>query len=201
MTHRRLRAVLAGRGFMLFPAAAFAVHQLRYQLAYGSRTGAALSAQGAFDEGVACLRDALAGGLGAMTFRPYGFTRLAEALARQGEHGPSLAAVREGMKAQEETGVRLWGAELHRLEGIAFLGLNRLEEGQSALEEALRIARRQQAKAYELRAATSIARLWGEQGQQAAARDLLAPVYGWFTEGFDTLDLKEAKALMEQLTE
>jgi class 3 adenylate cyclase/tetratricopeptide (TPR) repeat protein len=161
--------------------------------------GAALSAQGAFDEGVACLRDALAGGLGAITFRPYGFSRLAEALARQGEHGPSLAAVREGMKAQEETGVRLWGAELHRLEGIAFLGLNRLEEGQSALEEALRIARRQQAKAYELRAATSIARLWGEQGQQAAARDLLAPVYGWFTEGFDTADLNDAKALLGEL--
>ena len=113
--------------------------------------GAALSARGAFDEAVACLRDALTGGLGAMTFRPYGFTRLAEALAQRGEHGPSLATVKEGMEAQEETGVRLWAAELHRLEGVALLGLNRLEEGQSALEEALRVARRQLAKAYELR--------------------------------------------------
>ena len=63
----------------------------------------------------------------------------------------------------------------------------------------MRVARRQQAKAYELRVATSLARLWGEQGRRAEARDLLAPVYGWFTEGFDTVDLKEAKALLDQL--
>ena len=99
---------------------------------------------------------------------------------------------------QEETGHGLWDAELHRFEGIALFGLNRLEEGQVALEEALRVARRQQARAYELRAATSLARLWGEQGRRAEARDLLAPVYGWFTEGFDTADLKEAKAQLDQ---
>ena len=104
------------------------------------------------------------------------------------------------MEVQEQTGQRQWEAELHRLEGIALVGLNRLEEGQSALEEALRVARRQQAKAYELRAATSLARLWGEQGRRAEARELLAPVYGWFTEGFDTADLKEAKALLAELT-
>ena len=92
-----------------------------------------------------------------------------------------------------------WDAQLHRLEGIALLGLNRVEEGQSALEEALRIARRHQAKAYELRAATTLARLWGEQVRRASARDLLAPVYGWFTEGFDTADLKEAKTLLTEL--
>ena len=79
------------------------------------------------------------------------------------------------------------------------MGLNRLEEGQSALEEALCVARRQEAKSYELRAAASLARLWGEQGRRAEARDLLAPVYGWFTEGFDTADLKDAKALLDQL--
>ena len=124
---------------------------------------------------------------------------MAEALARQGEHGASLAAAREGLETQEQTGQRRWEAELHRLEGIALFGLNRLEESQTALEEALRVARRQQAKAYELRAATSLARLWGEQGRRAEARDLLAPVYGWFTEGFDTADLKEAKALLHQL--
>jgi predicted ATPase len=103
------------------------------------------------------------------------------------------------LHTQEETGHCQWHAELHRLEGIALVGLNRLEEGQSALEEALRIARRQQAKAYELRAATSLARLWGEQGRRAEARGLLAPIFGWFTEGFDTVDLKEAKALLDQL--
>jgi predicted ATPase len=103
------------------------------------------------------------------------------------------------METQEETGQRLWDAELHRLEGIALFGLNRLEEGQTALEEALRTARRQQAKSYELRAATSLARLWGEQGRRADARDLLAPMYGWFTEGFDTADLKAAAALLSEL--
>jgi tetratricopeptide (TPR) repeat protein len=162
--------------------------------------GAALSAHGAFDEAVACLRDALAGRLGAMTFRPYGFTRLAEALISQGQHGAVIAAAREGMEVQEETGALRWGAEFHRLEGIALIRLNRLEEGQIALKEALRIARKQHAKAYELRAATSLARLWGEQGRRAEARDLLAPVYGWFTEGSDTVDLKEARGLLDELT-
>ena len=101
---------------------------------------------------------------------------------------------------QKETGQRRWEAELNRLEGIVLLGLNRLDEGQTALDEALRIARRQHAKSYELSAATSLAQLWGEQGRRAEARDLLAPVYGWFTEGFDTADLKEAKRLLDELT-
>jgi predicted ATPase len=162
--------------------------------------GATLSAHGAFDEAVACLREALAGGLGARTFRPYGFTRLAEALASQGQHRAAIAAVREGIEAQEETAALRWGAEFQRLEGIALIGLNRLEEGQIALEEALRVARQQQAKAYELRAATSLARLWGEHGRRAEAQNLLAPVYAWFTEGFDTANLKEAKALLDGLT-
>ena len=134
-----------------------------------------------------------------MRDRAYGLARLAEALARQGEHGAALAAARDGLEARGENGHRQWEAELHRLEGIALSGLNRLEEAQSAFEEALRVARRQQAKAYELRAATSLARLWGEQGRRAEARDLLAPVYGWFTEGFDTADLKNAKALLDAL--
>jgi tetratricopeptide (TPR) repeat protein len=163
--------------------------------------GAALTAQGAFDEAVACLRDALAGGLGARTFRPYGFTRLAEALTTQGQHGAAIAAVREGMEAQEETAALRWGAELHRLEGIALCGLNRPEGAESAFQEALRIARRQQAKGYELRAAVNLAQLWGDQGRRAEALDLLAPVYGWFTEGFGTADLKEAKALLDELGE
>jgi predicted ATPase len=100
---------------------------------------------------------------------------------------------------QEETGHGLWNAELHRFEGIALFGLNRLEEGQVALGKALRVAQKQQAKAYELRAAMSMARFWGEQGRRAEAYDLLAPVYGWFTEGFDTLDLKEAKTILDVL--
>jgi class 3 adenylate cyclase/tetratricopeptide (TPR) repeat protein len=162
--------------------------------------GAGLSAQGAFEEAVACLREGLAGQLGAMYTRPYGLTLLAEALARQGKHRAAFAAAMKGLLDQEKTGCRRWSAELRRLQGIALLGLNRREEGQSVLEEALRIARRQKAKSYELRAATSLARLWGEQGRRAEARELLAPVYGWFTEGFDTADLKEAKGLLDELT-
>jgi predicted ATPase len=145
------------------------------------------------------LREGLASRLGALMSCPYGLVRLAEALARQGEHAAALAAATEGLEAQEQTGFGQWDAELHRLEGIALWGLNRLEESQMALEEALRVARRQQAKSYELRAATNLARLWGEQGRRAAARDLLAPVYAWFTEGFDTADLKDAAALLDQL--
>ena len=108
--------------------------------------------------------------------------------------------VGEALDVQERTGQRRWEAELHRLEGIALLGLNRFEEGQTALEGALRVARHQQARSYELRAATSLARLWGERGRRAEARDLLAPVYDWFTEGFDTADLKDAKALLDELS-
>jgi predicted ATPase len=161
--------------------------------------GAALTMQGAFEDAVACLREGLAGRLGAMRERPSGLAYLAEALSRQGEHAAALAAVREGLEAQEQTGCHAWGAELYRLEGIALLGLNRVEESQSALEEALSVARRQQAKAFELRAAMSLARLWGEQGRRAEARDMLAPIYSWFTEGFDTPDLKDAKALLDEL--
>jgi predicted ATPase len=162
--------------------------------------GAALSAQGAFEEAVACLREGLASRLGAMRSRPYGLALLAEALvALQSEYAAGLAAAREGLEGQEETGYRQWEAELHRLEGVALVGLNRLEEGQNALEEAVRIARRQRAKSYELRAATNLARLWSEKGRRAEARDLLTPVYGGFTEGFDTADLKGAKALLDEL--
>jgi tetratricopeptide (TPR) repeat protein len=108
--------------------------------------GAALSEQGAFGEAVACLREGLASRLGGIRWRPYGLGRLAEALAGQREHAAALAATRQAMDIQERTGQRRWRAELHRLEGIALLGLNRLEEAQSAFEEALRVARRQQAK-------------------------------------------------------
>jgi predicted ATPase len=103
------------------------------------------------------------------------------------------------LEVASKTGEHVWNAELSRLEGVALIGLNRLDEGQNALEEALRVARRQQAKAYELRAAASLARLWGEQGRRGEARALLAPLYRWFTEGFDTADLKEAKRLLDEL--
>jgi predicted ATPase len=160
--------------------------------------GAVMTAQGAFKNAIACLRDGLSQPR-AIRLRHYGLARLAEALLRQGEHEEALVTVGEGLEDQERTGQRRWEPELHRFKGIALVGLNRLGEAQRAFEAALRVARRQQAKAYELRAATSLARLWGEQGRRAEARDLLAPVYGWFTEGFDTADLKKAKGLLDEL--
>jgi hypothetical protein len=161
--------------------------------------GAALTAQGAFEDAVACLGEGLAGPAGMTRLRCYGLAMLADALTRQGKYGAAVVAARDGLSTAEKTGHRQWKAELQRLEGVALCGLNRLEEGQNALEEALRIARRQQAKAYELRAVTCLARLWRDQRKRQQARDLLAPVYGWFTEGLDTRDLKEAKALLDAL--
>jgi predicted ATPase len=160
--------------------------------------GAALIAQGAFPDAVTYLRQGHEARRVNQS-RPLGFALLAAVLVQQGEHVAALAMVRDGLRVQEETGHGLWNAELHRFEGIALFGLNRLEEGQVALEEALCVARRQQARAYELRAATSLARLWRDQGKVQQARELLAPVYGWFTEGFDTRDLAEAKALLAEL--
>jgi predicted ATPase len=98
------------------------------------------------------------------------------------------------------TGEHGWDAELHRTNGIVLLVGNQLDEAQASLQQAVRIAQAQQAKSLELRAARDLARLWGEQGRRAEARDLLASLYGWFTEGFDTADLKEAKALLDELT-
>jgi predicted ATPase len=141
----------------------------------------------------------LASQIGVRSFRPYGLACLAAATALAGEHEASLAAARDGLKIQNETGYGWWGAELHRLEGLALLALNRFDEGQRALHAALRVAQRQQAKAYELRPATCLARLWGEQSKRNEARELLAPVYRWFNEGFETRDLKEAKVLLDEL--
>ena len=100
------------------------------------------------------------------------------------------------------TGSRLMDPELLRLKGELLLAQDCGAEADAeiALYQAIDIARRQSARSWELRAAMSMARLWRDQGKRQQARDLLAPVYGWFTEGFDTLDLKEAKALLEQLS-
>jgi len=168
----------------------------------GILRGPALAMQGATDEAVSCLREALAalGRGGSTLYRPYGLAYLAETLALRGEYAPALAALKEGFETIDTTGDRWWEAELHRVNGIALCGLNKLEDGQAAFEHALRIARQRQAKSLELRAATSLARLWGEQGRRAEAHGLLAPVYGWFTEGFDTADLKDAKALLDELS-
>jgi predicted ATPase len=163
--------------------------------------GVALLGQGAVDEAIAHIREGVTNWtrLGRTMLLPYGFAFLAEGLAGHGDRAAALVALREGLETACATGEHFWDAELHRLTGTVLLAGNKLDEGQASLQQAIRIAQAQQAKSLELRAATSLARLWGEQGRRCEARDLLAPVYGWFIEGFDTADLKEAKALLDQL--
>jgi predicted ATPase len=102
-------------------------------------------------------------------------------------------------KPLRATGESYYQAELRRLRGEVLMRTGEDVEAASWLQRAIDTARSQQAKSLELRAATSLARLWRDQGKPAQAHDLLAPVYGWFTEGFDTQDLKDAKALLEEL--
>src|SRR5262249_18912771 len=96
---------------------------------------------------------------------------------------------------------RWWEAEVHRLRGVLLLRqtIPQSEEAEACFQQALDVARRQEAKSLELRAAVSLSRLWQQQGKQAEARELLAPICGWFTEGFDTAALKDAKALLNEL--
>jgi len=126
-------------------------------------------------------------------------TLLAQALAACSHYGESLLAQREAVALVEDTGERYVEAEIRRSEGNLLLAENGSAEAETCYLKALEVARAQEARSLELRAATSLARLWGEQGRRAEARDLLAPVYGWFTEGFDTPDLKEAKTLLDEL--
>jgi predicted ATPase len=96
--------------------------------------------------------------------------------------------------------VHWWEPEVHRLRGTVALAMQASQEAEQNFHRALTLARAHQSRSLELRAATSLGRLWGEQGERQKARDLLAPIYDWFTEGFDTADLKDAKALLDELT-
>src|SRR5262249_35135584 len=141
---------------------------------------------------------------------------LAEAYGNVGQAAEGLNVLAEALACAHTTGERCWEAELYRLKGELLLqsGVQGLESGistrdaglqmrdaeaEACFHQALDIARRQQAKSLELRVAMSLARLWQHQGKRATARELLAPVYGWFTEGFDTADLQESKALLDEL--
>ena len=95
---------------------------------------------------------------------------------------------------------RVYETELHRMRGELLMSIRDFAGAEASFREAIAVAQRQSAKLFELRSAMSMARLWRDQGKRDEARELLAPVYGWFTEGFDTLDLKEAKALLDELS-
>ena len=132
---------------------------------------------------------------------PWWLSNLAAAHAGLGQLDEAWRCIGEAVMLMEKTKERWYEAEVNRTAGeIALLSPEQdTEKAEAYFERALSIARQQQAKSWELRTAMSMARLWRDQGRRAEAHDLLAPVYGWFTEGFDTLDLKEANALLEQL--
>jgi predicted ATPase len=134
-------------------------------------------------------------------FVPYFCTVLADVSAHLGHPEDGLQALAEAHTLIEQHEERYWEAEGYRLQGVLLLRQTGTpqDEAETCFQQALAIARRQEAKALELRAAMSLARLWQQQDKYIEARELLAPVYGWFTEGFDTADLQEAKALLEEL--
>jgi class 3 adenylate cyclase/predicted ATPase/DNA polymerase III delta prime subunit len=185
-------------------AAEIVAAEQRLSLHIDSRVlrGGPLAAQGASAEAVAMIREGLSerNRPGAKLYRPFCLAVFAEALQGTGEHDSALAALSEALAIAQETGERWWEAEIHRLKAVSLLSQNCLTESEASFQRSIRIAQAQQAKSLELRAVRDLARLWGEQGRHAEARDLLAPVYGWFTEGFGNADLKDAKALLEELT-
>jgi predicted ATPase len=115
------------------------------------------------------------------------------------QFGEARLYIDEAMTTVAATKERLWEAEIHRVAGRIAQAEGNHERAEIYMTGALAIARKQEARSWELRAALTLARLRRDQGRRGEARDLLAPVYGWFTEGFDTLDLRKAKALLDEL--
>jgi predicted ATPase len=139
--------------------------------------------------------------MNATVWLPLILTYLARAYADMGKFHDALRAIAEAITLVETTKQTCWKAEVHRVAGEIALRSSEPDAAgaQRHFETALAVARKQQAKSFELRAAMSLARLWRNRGKPDQARDLLAPVYGWFTEGHHTLDLKEAKVLLDKL--
>jgi predicted ATPase len=136
---------------------------------------------------------------GAELWLPYHIALLARACGDAGQIEEAATLFDNALQIVERTGERWFEAELNRLKGQLLLRQGDAEPAEELYCKAVCIARGQEAKLWELRAAASLARLHGDQGRRAEARDLLAPIYGWFTEGFDTADLKDAKALLDEL--
>jgi predicted ATPase len=192
-----------------------------YWLAFGTvLRGWALAELGQEEEGIAQIRQGLAAwrATGADMWRPYFFALLAEAYGKAGQAEEGLSTLSEALALVNRTGERFYEAELYRVKGELSLqsevrspkseitspqpstpSLQAETEAEACFLKAIEIARRQQAKSLELRATTSLARLWQQQGKHHAARNTLSDIYGWFTEGFETADLKEAKVLLEEL--
>jgi predicted ATPase len=169
-----------------------------------SLRGWALALQGQGQAGIAQLRQGIAAwrATGAELFVPFCCTMLADVAAYLGHTADGLQTLAEAHTLVEQHQERFWEAEIYRLRGALLLRQPGTPpaEAETWLQHALDVARHQEAKSLELRAAMSLSRLWQQQGKHAEAHALLAPIYGWFTEGFDTADLQEARTLLQELT-
>ena len=166
--------------------------------------GGALADGGQIEAGITELRAALdvLRAAGHEMGRPYYTGILAAAYGKAGQPAQGLALIEEAVDCMNRTGQRLYEAELQRIKGDLLLAVSRdtQAEAEDCFRHAVDCARRQSAKSLELTAALSLSRLWRAQGKHDDARTLLAEIYGWFTEGFETRDLKEAKALLDELS-
>ncbi len=195
-----------------------------------NQRGQALARQGHVEEGIALMRQGLTAWLatGTEATRSHGLGVLAEAYGKMGRAEEGLSLLAEALAQVHKTGERHWEAELYRLKGTLTLqsksSLGQVQdksktrqnesevanpqaptpnpqaEAEACFHKAIEVARKQNAKSLELRAVMSLSRLWQKQDKKKQARQLLAEIYGWFTEGFDTKDLQEAKALLEELS-
>jgi len=163
--------------------------------------GWALAMQGDAATGVAHIQQGLEAvqSIGQKLYRPYHLALLAEAYGEAGQPDLGLSCLAEALTLVEATEERWWEAEVRRLKGelLLRLPLPDIPQARACLHQALEVARRQQARALELRAALSLSRLWQQQGKRDQARQLLTAVYSWFTEGFETPDLQEARMWLE----
>jgi predicted ATPase len=166
--------------------------------------GWALAAQGRVEAGIDQMSKGLraAGATGGVNITTLMLASLAEAHGKIDQNEEGLRVLAEALALVDKTEERFWEAEIHRLKGELLLQLSsdNAVEAESCYQKALSIAQNQEAKSLELRAATSLAQLWQSQNKRQEAHDLLAPVYNWFQEGFDTADLIDAKALLDELS-
>jgi predicted ATPase len=163
--------------------------------------GWTLATLGRADEGIALLAAGVAGQRDLGFFVPWALTLLGDACHMAGQSPAALGHLAEARRLAEEKQERWFQAETRRLTGDVLLATDDAAAAEAGYHEALALARRQSAKLWELRATTSLARLWRDQDKRAEAHALLAPVYGWFTEGFGTPVLQEAKALLEDFAQ
>jgi predicted ATPase len=162
-----------------------------------AETGKASDAVRAITSGITSLRST-----GAALYEPWHLWYLAMAYAELGQHDDARRCIDDAIDKVERSKEKWCEAEVHRIAGeIALKSPEQdVAKAEAYFDRALAVSRQQQAKSWELRASMSMARLWRDQGKRDEARELLAPVYGWFTEGFDTRDLKEANALLDGLS-